>query len=105
MSGPDLHAPWRAAAATQPEQWPLQVLDAQGQAVCFIAHSNGQNPAADWAKAELAAAAPQLLEALRDAIDAVKVFHGPDAWDIYWQHSPECKRWRDAIAKATRGAA
>lgn len=56
------------------------------------------------ANARLISSAPDLLEALRDAIDAVKVFHGPEAWDIYWEHSPECKRWRAAIAKATGSA-
>lgn len=55
------------------------------------------------ADARLIAAAPELLEALQDAIAAVKVFHGPVAWDTYWNHSPECKRWRAAIAKATGG--
>ena len=53
-------------------------------------------------QADLADMAEGLLVALQEAIGAVKTFHGPDCWDIYEQHSPEMKRWRAAIAKATR---
>lgn len=56
------------------------------------------------ADARLIAAAPDLLEALREAMEALKTFHGPDCWDIYEKNSPEMKRWRAAIAKATGGA-
>jgi len=42
--------------------------------------------------------AQQALEALEDCINAVEVFHGPDAWDIYRDHSPEMKRWQAALA-------
>jgi hypothetical protein len=56
------------------------------------------------ANGKLAAAAPDLYAALEDAIGAVRVFHGPEAWDTYWNHSPEAKRWRAALAKA-RGEA
>lgn len=47
----------------------------------------------------------ELLSALREALDAVKTFHGPDCWDIYEANAPEMKRWRAAIAKATGSAA
>lgn len=57
------------------------------------------------ANARLIAAAPELLAALQEAIDAVHTFHGPVAWETYRDHSPEMKRWRDAIAKATGSAA
>jgi colicin import membrane protein len=46
-------------------------------------------------------AAQPLLAALRDALEAVKTFHGPDAWDTYWNHSPEMTRCRAAIELAT----
>jgi hypothetical protein len=41
-----------------------------------------------------------LLQALRDARTAIKVFHGPVAWDIYERSSPEMKRIDAAIAAA-----
>ncbi|MCM3565942.1 hypothetical protein [Hydrogenophaga intermedia] len=53
------------------------------------------------ANARLMAAAPELLDALREAMQAVEAFHGPDHWDVYRDHSPEMKRWRDVITKAT----
>ncbi len=64
----------------------------------------------DWSddtehNARLIAAAPELLDALRDAMQAVEVFHGPIAWEVFRDHSPEMKRWRAAIAKATGEAA
>jgi len=45
-------------------------------------------------------AAPELLKALREAIEIVKIFHGPSAWDIYESKAPEMQRWKAAIAKA-----
>lgn len=55
------------------------------------------------ANARLIAAAPDLLDALRDAISAVQIFHGHIDWETYRNHSPEMKRWNAAIAKATTG--
>jgi len=48
----------------------------------------------------LIAAAPELLEALKETVEAVKIFHGPAAWDIYESKSPEMQRWKATIAKA-----
>ena len=40
------------------------------------------------------------IESLRDllleAIETIKVFHGPDAWDIYYENAPEMRRFRRA---------
>ena len=84
---------------------PLVIVNAAGSS---LGEASAGDPyiSADeqLANARMFAAAPELLEALRDAIDAVKIFRGPEAWDIYWEHSPECKRWRAAIAKATGSA-
>lgn len=33
--------------------------------------------------------------------EAIKVFHGPIEWETYRDRSPEMKRWRAVIAKAT----
>lgn len=41
----------------------------------------------------------ELLAALKEAIDAVRVFHGPEGWETYREHSPEMKRWSDIIAR------
>lgn len=40
----------------------------------------------------------ELLAAMEEAIDAVRVFHGPVDWETYRDHSPEMKRWQAAIA-------
>ncbi len=49
----------------------------------------------------LAAGAPLLLAGLQEALQIIKTFHGPVEWETYWNHSPEMKRLRDAIEKAT----
>jgi len=40
---------------------------------------------------------PKVLDELRvvlkEAIDAIEVFHGP-GWELYRDHSPEMKRWK-----------
>jgi hypothetical protein len=42
----------------------------------------------------------KLEEALREAIDAIQLFHGLAGWELYRDHSPEMKRWRAALAAA-----
>lgn len=41
-------------------------------------------------------------EALREAKEVIKTWHGPDAWDIYDQHSPEMIRINAALEAATK---
>jgi hypothetical protein len=41
----------------------------------------------------------QLRGYLKEAIDAIQVFHGP-GWEIYRDHSPEMRRWKDALKAA-----
>lgn len=65
-----------------------------------LAELDGYNNVERRALATLFAAAPDLLDALVEVMDAVKVFHGPVEWETYRDHSPEMKRWRAAIAKA-----
>jgi hypothetical protein len=56
--------------------------------------------------ARLTAAAPDLVEALRKAVEVIRVWHnmgGPAAegvWPIYWRSAPEMKPIRKALAKA-----
>jgi len=38
--------------------------------VCFLAHSNGENPSRDFANGRLIAAAPNLFQALDDLLEA-----------------------------------
>lgn len=45
----------------------------------------------------------ELLAALEEAIEVIKAWHGPECWDIYFEHSPEMKRIRSAIAKVGAG--
>ena len=47
----------------------------------------------------------RLLEALREAVAAVKVFHGPVAWDIYEENAPEMKRWKALLRELGEGEA
>lgn len=44
--------------------------------------------------------APDLLAALKTAKEAIRVWHGPNQWDIYDRASPEMKAINSAIAKA-----
>lgn len=52
------------------------------------------------ADADLAVAAPDLLAACREALELIEFFHGKPGWSEY-QQSPEMRRLRAAIAKAT----
>lgn len=101
-----------SAAKHTPGPWqvhhgnPLQVCDADGERRGCAPIANAWTPTSQItgeavANARLVAAAPELLAALKEAIDAVKVFHGPNCWEIYEANAPEMRRWRAAIAKAT----
>lgn len=41
-------------------------------------------------------------DALREAKEVIKTWHGPDAWDIYDQHSPEMIRINAVLEAATK---
>ena len=47
------------------------------------------------------AAAPALLEALKQSIETIKAWHGEPGWNIYWNMSPEMLAIRAALALAT----
>lgn len=76
---------------------------ASGGAIASVRVPCGMEAAAE-ANAALIAAAPELLASLQEALDAVKVFHGADCWEIYWNNAPEMQRARAAISKAKGGA-
>lgn len=42
---------------------------------------------------------PRLVVALEEARLTIKALHGPTAWDIYDQHSPEMKRINALLAE------
>lgn len=50
--------------------------------------------------AKLIAAAPELLEELKEARELIRIWHGDDCFDIYDRKSPEMKRINAAISKA-----
>jgi hypothetical protein len=39
----------------------------------------------------------RLIEALEQAVSVIKVWHGPEVFDIYFNHSPEMKLIRDML--------
>lgn len=105
MSAQHTPGPWVSDGAEVWADGPRRIncAEAGTPRVCVVDDHQAEDFNAK-ATARLIAAAPDLLAALEDAIEAVRTFHGQEAWDIYWQHSPECKRWRAAIA-AARGQA
>lgn len=56
------------------------------------------------ANAHLIAASPDLLDALKEAKEIIRCWHGEVAWDIYDKASPEMKRINAAIQKAEGSA-
>lgn len=46
----------------------------------------------------------ELAAALKEAKETIKIWHGPDAWEIYDQHSPEMRRLNAAIDLAEEGS-
>ena len=51
-------------------------------------------------RAVLNGAAPDLLAALKKSVETIEALHGPVAWEIYRDNSPEMKFINAAIAKA-----
>ena len=44
-----------------------------------------------------------LVKALEQAVSVIKVWHGPEVFDIYFNHSPEMKLIRDVLGKMPEG--
>jgi hypothetical protein len=44
----------------------------------------------------------ELREALKEAMDAVRTFHGKPAWEIYENRAPEWQRWLRVLEKSLR---
>lgn len=78
-----------------------------GSARLICDRVRGGSPTAADANARLIAAAPDLLAALKRAVDTIRAFHGlglpshaeVEMWNLY-QQSPEMQAINDAIAKA-----
>jgi hypothetical protein len=41
----------------------------------------------------------EAVQALKEAMQAVKTFHGSAAWEIYERKAPEWQRWKRILAK------
>lgn len=89
MSGHTL-GPWKVAPA---REGIIDIFDANDHDVVTLYGGRMGN-------AQLIAAAPELLEALKTAKETIRVWHGPNAWDIYDRASPEMKVINSAISKA-----
>ena len=63
-------------------------------------YDSGVDTKVSDADAALIAAAPDLLAALMTAKEVIRVWHGPNAWEIYDRVSPEMKAINAALAKA-----
>lgn len=58
----DLRGPWTVDEDDRPGmEWNRDILDVDGNTVCFMAHSNGRAPDKDAAKARAVAALPDLM--------------------------------------------
>lgn len=42
----------------------------------------------------------ELAEALKEAMECIRIFHGPQAWEIYERSSPEMQRFKTALKNA-----
>ena len=76
-------------------EWNIHILDQRGHAICFMAHSDGASNERDEANAVLVAAAPDLLEALKQIEPILTRMYGPQAAEL-----PPMQVVRAAIAKA-----
>ena len=86
-----------------------QLRDVLTRAESFIAGFEGDElqEGVDTLLADLRAVAPtvsQIAAVLAEAAQIIEFFHGPIAWETYWNHSPEMKRLRTAQAAVVAGA-
>ena len=102
--------PWVRVEQDEPDR---QLIEYEGN--IELVQQSGFRIATVWrtpredaeANARLIAAAPELLEALTEAVIALEIWHGMDldddtakaAWELY-QASPEMQKINAAIAKA-----
>lgn len=93
--GSSLQSPWAVDNDMRPGmEWNRHITDTRSLTVCFMAHSDGEDPAGDEAKARLIAAAPDLLVALQ-AVLAYCIDENQ------LTESPTVQTAQAAIAKAT----
>lgn len=86
----------------------VDVVDVNHDGVCEFSNSEGLDSANAALIVRCVNSHAALVEALNDAVDALKCFHGlgmspavaAEAWALYRQHSPEMKRIRAALALA-----
>lgn len=86
--------PWIVDEDDRPGMaWNRHVVSAADPniAICFMAHSDGRDPARDASNARLVAAAPALLKALRKLDSIERGMQG-------WHEDAKAEAWADARA-------
>lgn len=98
MNSKHTPGPWAVDDDNRPGmEWNRHIVSGDN-AICFMAHSDGKDPEQDEANARLIAAAPELLEELRDAVETIKAMSGKD---LSCDPHEDVSAFEAAIAKAT----
>ncbi len=97
--------PWRVVLGSDEHGYRLAGVVAAGSMVAIVNVSSDAAAAEQIANAHLLAAAPDLYEALKGAVETIQIWHSlghpvDPGWAIYLAHAPEMQRITAALAKA-----
>ena len=94
------HTKWIALPSIDP-QWKVCRVESEFDILCLTSQGDDEAKAKEIADAVNNHKA--LVEALEEAKVTIKALHGPNAWGIYEQHSPEMKKINGALEAAQQG--